>query len=57
MGALLAKEEEIVARVPEKETFVTKPLALLKREAAIRLNFIEEEAKTEEREAHSAGKA
>ena len=57
MGALLAKEEEIVAQVPERETFVVKPLALLKREAAIRLNFIEATAEAEGREARSTYKA
>ena len=43
MGVLLSKEEKIVARVKEQETLIIKPLALLKREAAMRLNFVEEE--------------
>jgi len=48
MGVLLSKEEKIVPRVKEQETLIIKPLALLKREAAVRLNFIEEEAQNEE---------
>jgi len=50
MGVLLSKEEKIVPRVKEREVLIIKPLALLKREAATRLNFIEEEAQEEELE-------
>ena len=48
MGVLLSKEEKIVPRVKEKEVLVIKPLALLKREAAVRLNFVEEEVQNGE---------